>query len=62
MNVIENNSSPAFVNANKTYCQFGHPFNEKNTGKWVHKKSGNMRRTCLECKRIRREKYKTVSK
>lgn len=58
-NVVENNSSPAYLNANKTFCNYGHPFNGENTG-WSTSISGNPRRVCLACKRERR-KLKGIS-
>lgn len=58
INVIENNSSPAFINANKTHCKYNHPFNESNTGTYNNKKNGRVFRVCLQCKRERRANAK----
>lgn len=58
VNVIENNSSPAFVNANKTHCKYNHPFTKENTGRYTNGKTGKNSRVCLQCKRERRENAK----
>lgn len=44
VNVLENNSSPASLNAKKTHCKHGHEFNESNTG--PHQLGGRFCRIC----------------
>lgn len=41
------------ANANKTHCKRGHEFTHANTETGAHNASGNARRWCKECRRIR---------
>lgn len=50
----------AAVNAAKTVCKNGHPFNEENT--WHHLDRGKMRRTCRACARTRAAKWSQANR
>jgi len=50
-------NSPTAVNARKTHCPSGHPFDEKNT---YHRKSGG--RTCRACDNLRAKERKMKNK
>ena len=54
-NTLEGSGITA-INARKTHCNHGHEFTEENTYLWVDK-SGNTKRICKTCNRIRALKY-----
>jgi hypothetical protein len=47
--------SPSAVNARRTHCHRGHPFNEENT--YIRP---NGQRTCIACIRARAQRYKVL--
>ncbi len=43
--------SPSAINAHKTRCKWGHPFDLANTGR-THQANGRVKRWCRECYRV----------
>jgi hypothetical protein len=56
VNVLRN-SGPSAINAAKTHCQHGHPFDEQNT--YVYSSGPRCgARKCRECERLRMQRYR----
>jgi hypothetical protein len=61
VNCLENNSSIFAINAAKTHCKHGHPFDAVNTC-W-ERQGKSMRRVCKACRSKRKARYyRTVVK
>lgn len=52
--------SPSAINARKTHCKRGHPFNKRNTRSGLQR-NGNPGRICRRCNRERMRRYKQVT-
>jgi len=51
-NTLRAGTAVSAVNARKTECMHGHPFDEANTGRQWNKRDKAMMRYCKECRRL----------
>lgn len=68
-NLLRAKTIPTTINANKTHCKNGHPFDDENTIHYINKKNGRPARGCKICHKfsnrkhalIRRERLRNVN-
>jgi len=61
-NTLENSAAVTAINAVKTHCPKGHPYNKKNTILRWHKRDRGMKRNCHKCALVSYASYKIRKK